>query len=95
VNCKEIIFRQHALKRMIERDISIDEIEFGIVNGEEIRNYPEDKPFESQLLLVNYNNKIFHLLVSKDEKNQICYVITVYLPDTDVWKDDYKTRKNK
>ena len=36
MNCKEIIFRQHALKRMIERDISIDEIEFGIVNGEEI-----------------------------------------------------------
>jgi hypothetical protein len=34
-------------------------------------------------------------MVSKDEVNQICYVITVYLPDTDVWKDDYKTRKSK
>ncbi|HQV78791.1 MAG TPA: DUF4258 domain-containing protein [Chitinophagales bacterium] len=91
--CKEIIFRQHALKRMIERNISFDEIEFGVKNGENIKNYSEDKPFESQLLFVNYNGKIFHLLVSKDEMNQICYIITVYLPDTDVWKDDYKTRK--
>ena len=53
MNCKEIILRQHALKRMIERAISFAEIEFGIVNGEEIKNYPEDKPFESQLLFVN------------------------------------------
>ena len=93
MKCKEIIFRQHALKRMIERDISIAEIEFGIEFGVKIKEYTEDKPFESQLLLVNYNNKIFHLLVSKDESNGTCYIITVYLPDAEIWKNDFKTRK--
>lgn len=78
---------------MIERDISIIEIEFGIEFGVKIKEYTEDKPFESQLLLVNYNNKIFHLLVSKDELNEICYIITVYLPDAEIWKSDFKTRK--
>ncbi len=62
LNCKEINFRQHALKRMIERDIFFDEIEFGIINGETIKNYPEDKSFESQLLFVNYNSKIFSFI---------------------------------
>ncbi len=63
--CNEIIFRQHALKRMIERNISLEAIQYGIQNGELIQKYPEDKPFESQLLFVNYNHKIFHLLIIK------------------------------
>jgi len=47
----KFIYREHALKRMFERDISQNEIEDTVLNGEIIEKYPNDYPYLSYLAL--------------------------------------------
>ena len=93
LNCNEISFRQHALKRMIERNLPFEAIEYGLNFGEIIKEYKDDKPFESKLLYVDFQDQIIHIVVSKDVENNICYIITVYIPDILIWKEDFKTKR--
>jgi len=43
------VWRKHALERMLERDIARDEVIETILNGIDIENYPNDKPYASAL----------------------------------------------
>ena len=47
----KLVFRVHALQRMSERQISIDDVKAVIGSGETIEDYPDDRPFPSRLLL--------------------------------------------
>jgi len=51
--CKtmDLIFSFHALQQMFKRNISVEQVKYAILNGEEIRSYPDDKPYPSKLLL--------------------------------------------
>ena len=40
----KLILSRHAISQMFERDISSEEVEETIFNGEVIENYPEDRP---------------------------------------------------
>jgi len=46
-----LIFRTHALQRMFERGISTDEVRAVVDSGETIVEYPDDRPYPSQLML--------------------------------------------
>jgi len=91
MQCPQIIYREHALKRMFERSISVDAVEAVIENGDIIKEYPDDKPFASYLFLGYFENRPFHVLVSKN--GEMCFVITVYEPDPVIWQEDFKTKK--
>ncbi len=45
-------FSDHAVKRMIKRNIERHEIEEAVSNGEVIEKYPDDKYFPSCLVMV-------------------------------------------
>ncbi len=91
MECTDIVYREHAIKRMFERSITVDAVEAVIEKGDIIKQYPDDKPFTSYLLLGYFENRPIHVLVSKDEN--ICFVITVYEPDPTIWQDGFKTKK--
>ena len=77
---------------MNERNITIDDIMNAIDNGEIIEQYPSDFPFPSCLILgISIQGIYIHIVVSMDEDK--IYLITAYIPDTDKWEDDLKTRK--
>ena len=90
----EIIWTQHCLERMQERDISRADVKNGIQTGEVIENYPDDYPNPSCLVFgYTVNGRILHIVVGCDMIN--IYIITAYYPDTSKFENDLKTRKKR
>jgi len=82
------------MKRLYERNITIEGIKDAIITGEIFEQYEDDKPFPSCLLLgKNENGAAIHLVVSIND--EFLYVITAYYPDDDEWENDLKTRKER
>ena len=91
-NDKNIAITKHAKNRLIERDISVENIKSAIKTGEIIEQYENDYPFPSCLLLgETEQNKYIHVVASID--SEFLYIITAYYPDENEWEIDLKTRK--
>lgn len=91
---KKLRWTNHIFMRLVQRGISMDEVTEVLLNGEIIENYPDDYPYPSCL--------VFGMTSSKSPLHVVCgsnddelWLITAYIPDTDVWADDLKTRKEK
>lgn len=90
---KPLVFRVHAIQNMFERNISTEDVHHTIEHGEIIREYLDDKPFPSRLVLAWQGKRPLHVVVADDDKGQTI-VITAYEPDPFLWDSDFK-RKNK
>ena len=88
------IYREHAIKRMFERDILEEDVEETIKNGEIIEQYLDDTPYPSFLAL-KFFEKPLHVVFAKNEEQEQIIVITAYYPDEEKWSNDYKTRIKK
>ena len=86
------IYRVHAIERMFQRDISEDEVERIVTEGEVIESYEDDKPYPSFLVLGFDCGRAIHVVYAKDENNDII-IITTYEPNFEKWQKDMKTRK--
>lgn len=65
-----------------------------IFSGEIIEQYPEDFPFPSCLIFGYTNdNKVIHVVAS--DEGTASRIITAYIPNTDKFNEDLKTRKEK
>ena len=60
--------------------------------GIAIKEYNEDKPYPSFLLLGFIDRRPLHLLVAKDIETENCIMVTIYEPDKNVWSIDFKTK---
>lgn len=90
----QIALTKHAKERLIERNITIADIVKGIETGEIIKQYEDDKPIPSCLILGrSVNNSYIHIVLSNDE--EYIYLITAYYPNLEQWEDDLKTRKGR
>ncbi|MDX2000813.1 MAG: DUF4258 domain-containing protein [Chitinophagales bacterium] len=92
MDCNGIITSLHAFKRMLERNITPEQVEEAIAYGEIIKEHPDDKPYASMLILKIFGQMPLHIVISKNEVGA-CIVITVYVPDIEVWEHDFKTKK--
>ncbi len=93
-NLKKIAVTKHAKERLTERGIRMDDIVSAISNGEIIKEYLDDKPLPSCLVLGKaVNGKALHAVISKD--TEFIYLITAYFPDLEQWEADFKTRKGR
>ena len=91
---KQIAVTKHANNRLRERCINIDDVKRAIMSGEIIRQYEDDKPFPSCLLLgMAENSEYIHVVASVD--SEFIYIITAYYPDLNEWETDLKTRRTK
>ena len=87
-----IAITKHAKIRLAERVITIEDIKNAIGTGEIIKQYEDDKPFPSCLVLgLTEQNTYIHIVASID--NSYLYIITAYYPDANDWEIDLKTRK--
>ena len=89
----KMVITQHSRKRFSERGISIQDVCNSIQTGEIIEQYPNDYPFPSCLILGKSKDRILHIVASIDEG--IIYIVTAYIPSTDKWEQDFKTRKEE
>lgn len=91
---EKIALTKHARERLAERNITVDDIVRGIETGEIIKQYEDDKPLPSCLVLgESVNNKYIHIVVSNDK--EYIYLITAYYPNPEQWEADFKTRKGR
>jgi hypothetical protein len=85
-------FSRHAFRRVIERNISEEEIRQAGAQAEIIEEYPDDKYSPSGLLLgFTTTGRALHFQVSFAESD-LTKIVTIYDPDPDEWID-YRTRK--
>jgi len=89
----KLVFRVHALRRMFERNFSVDDIRAVIDDGETIEDYQGDKPFPSRLVLGWRGARPVHVVVADNLRQNELIVVTVYEPDPELWEDDFRRRK--
>jgi len=90
-----VIFKDHAVIRMFERDIAKKEIIEVIEQGEVIERYEDDYPYPSCLIFKMVNNKPIHIVVANNGSENQKIIVTVYIPDNTNFEPDFKTRKIK
>ncbi|MCI8379594.1 MAG: DUF4258 domain-containing protein [Lachnospiraceae bacterium] len=89
---ENIAITEHARVRLYERNISIDDIVNGINTGEIIKQYRDDKPLPSCLILgFSLKSQYIHIVVSCDAN--FIYLITAYFPDSEIWENGFKKRR--
>ena len=93
MECDRIVFSGHAVQRMFEREIRVQDVEHAIATGEVISDYPDDTPFPSCLILALVDGRPVHIVAAEDEVTRTCYVVTVYNPDPALWDPAFKRRR--
>ncbi len=95
INCKKVSFSGHAVQRMYERAISKSQVMLVVESGNIIAEYPNDTPYPSYLLNGIADNKPLHLVIAVDNSDGSCYIVTVYIPESSQWTDNYQSRRKK
>lgn len=81
----EFEFSRHALKRVVERNISDQEIRQAGAQATVIEDYPDDKYSPSWLLLgFTEAGRALHVQVSLADTD-LAKIITIYEPDPNEW----------
>jgi hypothetical protein len=89
----EFEFTQHALKRVVERNIANAEIREAGIRAVIIEDYPADKYGPSCLLLgLTVANRPLHVQVSRQAGPRL-KIITLYEPDPAEWVSFIERRK--
>lgn len=91
--CNSYSFSSHAIKRMFERSLTRDDVVTAIEQGELIKNYPDDTPYPSCLILWFLDTTPVHVVVARDDRELDCYVITAYVPSSTIWQDGFREKK--
>jgi hypothetical protein len=83
----EFEFSRHAFRRVVERNISEQQIRQAGAKAEVIEDYPEDKYSPSALLLgFTAGGRPLHFQVSFGDA-LLVKIITIYEPDPNEWID--------
>lgn len=89
----KLVLRVHVLQRMFERQVGVDDIRYVIETGEVIKEYSDDKPLPSRLILGWREKRPIHIVAADDHSAQETIIITVYEPDPLIWESDFKRKK--
>ena len=93
MNNPKTIFRVHAVQRMFERDVSVKNVLRAIKSGETIEDYSSEMPAPSRLILGFQGKRPFHVVTSENPETNDTTIITVYIPEPDKWRKDFRSRK--
>ncbi|MCK4352463.1 DUF4258 domain-containing protein [candidate division WOR-3 bacterium] len=66
----------HAIKRMDERGIWLDEISSAIMEGKIIKSYPNDRPYPSHLIQGYTRGESLYILCALGE--EMLYIVTTH-----------------
>lgn len=89
---QNLVFSRHAIQQMFFRRISQSEVQAVVTYGEVIEENSDDTPFPSYLLLDFIAGRPIHVVFSYDQSTNTGYVVTTYIPDPNLWQNDFRTR---
>jgi len=93
MNSRPIVFRVHAVQRMFERRITIENVRQVLNFGEMIEDYSEEMPQPGGLLSGKHGQRPLHVVMAENTQEAERVVITVYEPDRAQWKPGFRNRK--
>lgn len=88
-----LIYRVHAIERMVERGINDDDVRRVLAEGKEIETYAGDYPYPSRLIIGWCGARPIHLVVADNLADNETIVVTVYEPDPERWEPGFERRK--
>ena len=89
-----VIISLHAQERLRQRGIKARDVRNCIMTGEIIEQYPDDFPFPSCLVYgYDLSNRVIHVVISSEGESG--RIITAYIPNTEKFQDDLKTRRER
>lgn len=88
-----LVYRVHAIARMVEREIGADDVRAVVEQGKEIESYPEDFPYPSRLVLGWRGTRPIHVVAADNATDNETIIVTVYEPDADLWQPGFEKRK--
>ena len=89
---RKIIWRRHALERMLERGLSRSNVLDVASNGEVIEDYSTDRPTPTALFFGWDKKRPIHVVLSIEPDGEVA-IITAYEPSLDIFESDYRTRR--
>jgi len=90
---QRILFLPHAIRQMARPDrmITTSEVRSVVFEGEIIEDYPEDARGHSCLMFgMGVDRRAIHVVGSP--KDYYLAIITAYLPSSEEWENDLRTR---
>ncbi len=89
---EKIRWNNHVMVKLLQRNITQNDVLKALFNGEIIEEYEDDYPYPSCLVYgINLNNEVLHIVCGSNEEE--LWIITAYYPDNIEWENDMKTRK--
>lgn len=85
--------RVHAVQRMFERGISVEDVKHVVENGEVIHEYADDTPYPSRLILGWKELRPLHVVVADHPTEDEKIIITAYEPDPQIWESDFRHKR--
>ncbi|MEA3274298.1 MAG: DUF4258 domain-containing protein [Pseudomonadota bacterium] len=87
-----ILWKRHALERMLERGISRTMVKRAILDGQVIETYPDDYPTPS-LLICYLEPEPLHVVLAWDADGEDCHLVTAYRPDLEHFEPGFVRRR--
>ena len=82
-------FSEHALDRMLESDIDVEDVMAVLANAETIEEYEDG----SRLVLRRAGVRPLHVVVAEDDTDGLASVVPVYEPDPARWDATFRQRR--
>ena len=91
---EKLRWTNHIFLRLVQRNISMEDVQEVILSGEIIEDYPEDYPFPS-CLIFGYRSAgdVIHVVCAPNDDGSELWLITAYIPKEEKWMPDLKTRR--
>ncbi len=89
-----IQWQRHSLERMLERNISREEVKDVLCSGERIEDYPERYPWPSALFMGGILRPL-HVVAALAPQGTTIAIVTVYEPTTEYFESDLRTRRRR
>lgn len=91
VRQRRVIWKRHALERMLERGLTRAMVFEAITSGELIKDYSADRPAPGGLFLAWQGMCPIHVVVAVDDDTLA--IITAYEPTLEHFESDFRTRR--
>jgi hypothetical protein len=88
-----LVFRVHAVQRMFQRHVTVEDVRHALEGGEELEAYPKDLPYPSRLVLGWSASRPLHVVVAQNDADDETIVVTVYEPDPFLWDAGFRRRR--
>jgi hypothetical protein len=89
-----IVYRVHALRRMLERGIDEGSVRSAIESGDVISSYPDDTPYPTFVFLGGRRGRPLHVVAAYNRADDRWIVVTAYEPDPRPWENGFRRRRS-